>query len=828
MKTMAIRRGRSARCAGLLMFAVLMTAAATAQEAESLARYVPAGEPFAVLEFEGLDADRDAWERTATYRLLHETPLGDLLVDLARQAGERYSELEGAPPMEIEGREFTTDQVVGAAEYLLREGAIVALWGDPQPEPDFVIVARGVAAADADPIVKMLAEGILDSDDAGVRSETRAGRAIRVNEEGIGLWEEAGDLIFTSAIDAVMATIDGDAPSLEGSDLLAGLGSEAADFVPVLRGFVDLKALPPLPPEAAEMGLDAVERVELLWGFQGEALRSELRVVAPGPRRGVLALFDQPTFGMDTLPPMPPGLTGFTVVSLDLEKTYDTILEIARRADPGNAEQFAAVEQMFRQQLGIDLREQLLKQLGPKIAVHLRPEQGAKLNIGAMMPPDVPQELTGMIAGMYSAIGGLTILAEVKDRAQVADALDKLVNVANAALSQAGGPQGGRGPKIVKKEGQYPSYTFEMPAGMIPPGMVEDFAPTIILGKSNLVLAMNEELARSAGGAWVATGEFEPMAERLPGDMFFLNVSDPRESVPELISQLPELLATVDQFVASESPDGKGLGITIDRSKLPDPAKVRELLFPNAVTMTTNDEGLSIISRESVPSAGSPAAAGAVIAMLLPAVQSGREAARRSQCINNLKQMALAFHNYHSAMDEFPSAITDADGTPLLSWRVAILPYIEQQDLYNEFHLDEAWDSPHNKALIARMPAVYACPSDPSSGPGETHYRATVGEGGLFREPGQPTGIREITDGTSNTILVAEATEGVEWTKPEGLPVQAGPDTPVPSYGSKHPGGFNAAFCDGSVRFLKLTIDQKTLHALLTPRGGEVIRADDF
>src|ERR1700731_3796855 len=103
---------------------------------------------------------------------------------------------------------------------------------------------------------------------------------------------------------------------------------------------------------------------------------------------------------------------------------------------------------------------------------------------------------------------------------------------------------------------------------------------------------------------------------------------------------------------------------------------------------------------------------GVLIALLLPAVQSAREAARRAQCTNNLKQIGLAFHNYHSANNAFPrAAITDKQGKPVLSWRVAILPYIEQQELYKKFKRDEPWDSPHNKALLKEVPTTYVCPS---------------------------------------------------------------------------------------------------------------------
>ncbi len=195
--------------------------------------------------------------------------------------------------------------------------------------------------------------------------------------------------------------------------------------------------------------------------------------------------------------------------------------------------------------------------------------------------------------------------------------------------------------------------------------------------------------------------------------------------------------------------------------------------------------------------------------------------AARSISQNNLKQIALAVHEYHDVNGQFPTAaIYSEDGTPLLSWRVAILPYIEQGHLYKQFKLDEPWDSPHNKKLLAQMPKLYAPVAGQVKDKQSTFYQVFTGKGTVF--PG-PKGIRlaDITDGTSNTLMVVEAGEAVPWTKPAEL--RYAPDRPLPALGGMFVGGFNAAFADGSVRFIKDTTDVKILRALITRNGGEVV-----
>ncbi|QDT11751.1 DUF1559 domain-containing protein [Planctomycetes bacterium K23_9] len=192
------------------------------------------------------------------------------------------------------------------------------------------------------------------------------------------------------------------------------------------------------------------------------------------------------------------------------------------------------------------------------------------------------------------------------------------------------------------------------------------------------------------------------------------------------------------------------------------------------------------------------AAQGMLVALLMPAVSQARFAARGQRARNNLKQIGLAMHNYHSAYRKLPDAVSrDADGKALLSWRVHILPFIEQQALYEEFHLDEPWDSEHNLKLIPKMPDTYKHASM-NTPPGQTVYQVPMGEGTMFHSE-KPTRFRDVLDGLSNTIMVVEtnADAAVQWTKPEDLKIDA--DNPSKSIGFLN-NQASVLYGDGSVQ----------------------------
>ncbi|WP_165246351.1 DUF1559 domain-containing protein [Paludisphaera soli] len=281
-----------------------------------------------------------------------------------------------------------------------------------------------------------------------------------------------------------------------------------------------------------------------------------------------------------------------------------------------------------------------------------------------------------------------------------------------------------------------------------------------------------------------------------------------------------------------------------------------------------------------------------LIALLLPAVQSAREAARRIQCTNNVKQLGLALHNYHDVHGRFaPGSIqVTTPATYRQPFITSLLPFLEQGNLTSSFNFNLSFENPSNITTRASRVNSFDCPTDQkivfvNNGGNVTDVKGSYGVNWGQNTYGDqilasPFGLNygaslaEITDGTSNTFLMAEL---IQLPHPVGQPVATidrrgrvwsdqpsshqintrnGPNSQVPDYGacwhdtdprkapctrllgspethhlasrSKHPGGVNVLLGDGSVRFIKDSIAIPTWRALSSRAGGEVISADSL
>jgi hypothetical protein len=188
--------------------------------------------------------------------------------------------------------------------------------------------------------------------------------------------------------------------------------------------------------------------------------------------------------------------------------------------------------------------------------------------------------------------------------------------------------------------------------------------------------------------------------------------------------------------------------------------------------------------------------------------------------------MGLAMHNHNQTFGGLPAEACGGPNNPLaaekplLSWRVALLPFLEQDRLYRQFKLDEPWDGPNNIKLLNQMPMVYKLPGDDKTPPDHTHYRVFVGNGAAFEKT---RGLRipgDFPDGLSNTILVVEAAQAVPWTKPDDIPFN--PGKPIaPLLSTYFRSGCNVVLADGAVRVLPASVPESTLKAAITRNGGD-------
>jgi prepilin-type N-terminal cleavage/methylation domain-containing protein/prepilin-type processing-associated H-X9-DG protein len=244
---------------------------------------------------------------------------------------------------------------------------------------------------------------------------------------------------------------------------------------------------------------------------------------------------------------------------------------------------------------------------------------------------------------------------------------------------------------------------------------------------------------------------------------------------------------------------------------------------------------------------------GVLISLLLPAIQAARESGRRTQCAGNLRQIGIALNNYHGAMRTFPPGCTDK-GTKQLAWSLYLLPFLEEHDVRVLFNTSYSYEDPHNQAATSQVIDVYHCPSSVRLATDRqgnytgtalplvpTNWHACSDYGGMFGaglllpyENGmmlydRSICIRQVTDGTSHTIIVAEDSgrgdklDG-QWADGENIfdqTVQVN-DLQDNEIWSDHPGGAQVLMCDGSVRFLDETMPAAVLSTLCTRANGEL------
>ncbi|MFW5693359.1 MAG: DUF1559 domain-containing protein, partial [Thermoguttaceae bacterium] len=550
-------------------------------------------------------------------------------------------------------------------------------------------------------------------------------------------------------------------------------------------------------PEVAEMirilGLDNVQYAAAVTGLDGDAFLTRTLVGIDGEPEGVLGLLAGEPLTAADLAPIPADATFAGAMRLDLQKAFDLLIASAKQA--GDMHLVHSIERLERA-MDIDLRRDLFGPLGDRWRVYGSPSETGVVPLGAV------------------AVAG------VDDHAALAAAHAKLLAFAKSQVPPDSEPSRRPSPQIEQFEhaGQT-VYFFNARRSDLP------YAPAWCLTEKELIVSpfpqgIKAYLSRPADAASL---ESSPDMEAAMGSptgptgLFYLD----SKRVFELIYPAVPMLA---QSVLGEA---ARMGIDLDVSIVPSAPAIGRHLRPSVTTLRRTPEGIELASRQTLPGGSFAPVVPMAAFLALPAVPVARQSARQVQSMNHLKQIGLAMHMYHADHGRFPPAyVADDDGKPLLSWRVLLLPYLEGNGLNDQFKLDEPWDSEHNKKLIESMPQIYRSPAGMAA-PGRTNYLTVRGEKTAFSGD-KGMSFSTFRDGTSNTILALEVDDAkaVPWTKPDDFAHNE--EQPGAGLGGLWPDGFLALFGDGSVHKIRKNIDPRTLNALFTRAGGEVVDRSEF
>lgn len=789
---------------------------------------------------DGMALHQEAWKKTAAYDSLMQSGLWDFAEKIIGQVG-KLAESQG-----IDFKQVRKGAELIAAKGLSGAVGLKAVEGLPVPAPYGLLVFH--EAADLAPAINEL---IKKSGSEEIKSRTVAGRSVQSFSPpdappgmAFSWWTEGGHIVVAAGInvpETVIADLDKGAPNVTAHPLYKEYRDPRPGFEVHTQAFIDFPLIRgtyeniPLPiPEAKEglavkdfvkaLGLDQAGPLLMASGYRDRALWSESRFNLGQPRRGVLALMAQAPITLKDLPGIPVECSSFAAGSFNLSKAYDAIIGIIREmAQFGPKEAIDKVEgtiDAIPSILGFDPKKDLLDCFGH---VHL-----------------------GYVDPKHGIFGfGGTLALQVKDPDTLQKTFDMLLDRLKAELGQIDDKQF----KIVTAEKQGRKTTTFQIMGFV--------NPTFCIDKQWLTIALSPQgidsfTSRQEGklSRWSPTAEQQEGLKLLPEKFTSISITDPRVAYEGFVSIAPMMLTGVKQAAANA---GVELPIEIEVSDIPSAELVGKHLFPNISITTIDDKGVRAVSRQSshplplIGSINAPAAVGVGAALLLPAVQQARQAARTTQSRNNAKQILLALHNYHDTYNTFPrGTVENKELKPeeRLSWLVSILPFMDQATVYNKINQKEGWKSDANKEMASIMIPTYLNPSrtnpvKPKDLP-QSDYAgmAGIGEEELTSDKVGPksgifgynraTKLNEVTDGTSNTIAILEVNkdQGAWAAGGKGnlraltkQPYVNGPD----GIGGFRKGRVLIGLADGSVREVSENIAPQVFEALSTMQGGEQI-----
>jgi hypothetical protein len=547
---------------------------------------------------------------------------------------------------------------------------------------------------------------------------------------------------------------------------------------------------PPVTAVLRATGLEGVKSLTSVTGLEGEGFVGRTLLEIEGEAAGLVRLMSDQPLTADDLAPIPADSTLALALRLDGAQVLDILLETVGQIEPRGREEMLDGIDEINAALGIDIRTDVLESLGDVWCAYNSPGEG------------------GLI------LTGLTATVSVKDRDRFVRVYDRLIGMFKGSLR---GPDDGG----FRRRGlQLKSFEISGHEVFVLSGIDNEFpfAPSWCLTDSHLVLAL---FPQNIKAILLRDDDYQSLAAapavktlldegKRPSLLFY-------QDTPELFKLAYPFLQMLGAVASSEL---QREGIDLDVSLLPSAKAILPHLRPGVMFVGRSEAGIEFETRQSFPGGNVGVTLPIAAGLGVPAVFSARKAARRMQSLNNLKQLAIAMLNHEAVHNRFPAAYTtDDDDKPLLSWRVKILPYIEGQQLYEQFHLDEPWDSEHNSELIGSMPPTFMSAGSHTER-GKTHYQTVRGDGTMFSGK-DGIGMAQVRDGMSRTILIVEADKPVVWTKPDDFEYDA--DDPFRGLGGIRGGGFQAVFADGACRLIPRHLDPADLVRLFKMADGEAV-----